>query len=196
MNALKNAWAIGIAGVLSLAIFPARSWGLTETKDVTVTATIDAVATLKVERDGSSSVRGAAGGTNILFDKLDSNDGQADGNANFMYAPYRSEVDKNWHLLRMVANGGATTLSAKVVGAVGAKALKDVLDVFCGGFYPDDQSGEIGKKSAVWVPLDGFKVDTGGPFSGITSLNYRLRVAGIPAGGPFAGTVTWTLIST
>ena len=105
MNLLKNAWAIGIAGALSLVVSPARSWAADAPPlAVTVTATIQSTANLSVERDpGNSDDVGTP--TSIVFNRLDSGDGQADGNTGFMYAPWRSKVNKNYHLIRMFSNG-------------------------------------------------------------------------------------------
>lgn len=199
MNVLKKAWAVGIAGALLLVVSPALSWASTAFVDVPVSVTIPITATLKVERDGTSSLRGAVNGTNILFDKLDSNDGQPDGNADFMYAPYRSEVNKNWHILRIFGNGANTSLTSTVSGTVGGVQLNTLLSVFCGGYFPVTGGGPLpGTRSPdAWELLATFNRNTG-PFQGVASMNYQLNVQGVAAGPSVivGGAVTYTLTST
>ena len=192
MNVLRKAG--GLAGAFALVVSPTIAWAASATTipTITVTATIATTASISTDRDGNSDSVGTK--DSILFDRLDINDGQVDGNPDFMYAPYRSKVGKNYHILRMFGNGGTTSLTAAVTGSVGAVALNTLLDVFCGGYFPNAGGGPVGGTPSLdWELLQTFSRSTG-PFFGIAPMNYRLRVAGV-ASGSYAGTVTYTLTS-
>ncbi len=196
MKRLRNAWAISVAVAVALGISPALALAATSGPvAATVSTTIATTATLSFTRDGTSVARGTAG--TLVFDRLDLVDpAVASPSADFMYAPYRSETGKNWHLVTMFGNGATTTLSATVSGSYNGVALSSILKVFCGGFYPADGSGLIGgTKSADWVVLDGYSQSVG-PFNGIASMNYQLKVTGLPSGVYAGGAVTYTLTST
>ena len=196
MNVLKKAWAVGIAGALLLVISPAVSWAAQQTTAaIPVTASIPVIATVEVVRDPANSVPRFSA-MQIVFDRLDINDGQPDGNAGFMYAPYRSEVNKNWHLLQIFGNGGNTSLTAAVNGTVGNVQLSTLLNVFCGGYFPVTGGGpNANTKSGDWEPLNGFSRPLSRPFIGTAPFNYRLKAFIVPA-GTYTGTITFTLTST
>jgi len=145
-------------------------------------------------RDTNSVPRGSVG--TVLFDKYDDKDGQPLPNPLFMYAPYRSEIGKNWHLARIIANGSSMTLTAAVTGSAGPTPLATILDVFCGGFFelappPNDKGG----KSTDWELLNTFTRSFTEPIAATTPLNYRLRLRGV-VGGTHSGNITYTLVST
>ena len=195
MNALRTASATGLAVVLALIGTPVRSWAASNTTaPLSVSATVDTHADISVVRDGNSVSRGTI--TSLLFDRLDLSDpGVTNPNASFMYAPYRSEVGKNWHVLNLFANGATTSLSADVAGSISGTLASTLLDVFFGGFFPEAGGGPL-QASTDWELLDAFS-RTLGVFSGVSSLNYRLRVAGVPASTtPYTGvSITYTFTS-
>ena len=199
MNVAKKAWAVGIMGALLLAGSPSLSWAASQTTPpIVVTANVPVVASLSVEKDPNTSVVRFSP-LQIVFDRLDINDGQADGNAGFMYAPYRSEVNKNWHILRIFGNGANTSLTSTVSGTVGGVQLNTLLSVFCGGYFPVTGGGPLpGTRSPdAWELLATFNRNTG-PFQGVASMNYQLNVQGVAAGPSVivGGAVTYTLTST
>ena len=163
---------------------------LTATASTVVTVTMPLRAELDIIRDPNSVTRGAV--DEVLFDKIDDQDEQADGSPDFMYAPYRSEVGKNWHLAQIVANGSTMTLSAAVVSN-GATDVAAILDVFFGGFFESDGNSK-GGASGDWELLNGFTRILNEPFSGTAPFNYRLRIRGVP-GGTHTANVTYTLMS-
>ena len=195
MNTLRAASAAVLAVALALIGAPARSWAATNTVGATVSATVDTVATIAAARDSNSVTRFSA--TQVVFDRLDLSDPGVTGpNANFMYAPYRSEVGKNWHVLNLVANGTTTSLSADVGGSILTVQASTLMDVFFGGFFRETGGSGL-QPSSNWELLDTFSRTLDGAFSGVSSFNYRLRVAGVPASTtPYTGiSVTYTFTS-
>ena len=157
-----------------------------------VTANVPIRAELSLIRDVNSVTRGSVG--SILFDKFDDKDVPG-GSAAFMYAPYRSEAGKNWHIANIIANGSTMTLSATVSGNAGTTPLANILDVFFGGFFRSDGS-DAGGKSGDWELLNGFTRTLNEPFAGSAPLNYRLRLFLVPgSSSPYTGQVTYTLTS-
>lgn len=185
---------IARAAVVTLAAWSltsASSWALSDTASVTVSADLPQRAEVDMIRDVNSVGRGST--QTVLFDKTDDKD-QPDGDSNFMYAPYRSETGKNWHLAKITSNGTKMTLTSSVTGAVnGTTELKDILDVFCGGFFEAD-GNDKGGKSGDWELLNTFKRDLQEPFTGSTPFSYRLRLRGVPS-GTYNGSITYTLVS-
>ncbi len=162
-----------------------------------VSASVSANVTLRAElslvRDTASVTRGSVG--SILFDKYDDKD-MPGGSPIHMYAPYRSESGKNWHLASIIANGSTMTLSAAVTGNAGTTPLANIIDVFFGGFFRTDGSS-AGGASGDWELLNGFTRTLNQPFAGTAPLNYRLRLFLVPASAtPYTGQVTFTLTST
>ena len=192
MSLLRRFGAVGIAGALSLAVSPALSWAAVDTQGMTLDATVSPRADLSSIRDANSVVRGTA--TNVLFDKYDDVD-MPGGSGAFMYAPYRSEVGKNWNLLRIDENGASMTLTADVGGTIGGVAASTIMDVFFGGFFADT-GGPGTQASTVWENLDSFSRTIPSTFDGIGSFNYRLTVAGLPSGSYTTATITFTLTTT
>lgn len=188
---IRTAWLGAVLLVAGFGVVPAVV-AETDTATVTVTATVPSRVNLAITRAANSSTRGSA--DQILFDLLDSEDaGVTNPNAGFMYAPYRSEIGKNWHLANIQANGSSMTLTADVTGTAGPRPLAEVLDTFFGGLFASDGSDK-GGKSSDWELLDTFARTLNEPFSGEAPFNYRLRLAGVPA-GTYGGTVTYTLTS-
>lgn len=167
-------------------------WAAQDTATASVSATLPLRATLELTRDDNSVTRGSA--TTIRFDRVDDADvGVENPNPLFMYAPYRSEEGKNWHLADIVATGSSMTLTANVTGTAGGVNLSDIMDVFMGGFFHLNESGK-GGKSTDWELLDTFERTLNEPFIGIAPFNYRLRIEQAPA-GTYSGVVTYTLVS-
>lgn len=203
MEQWKRAPVAALAVSVALGLGPTAALAATETKSATVSASIAARASLALQRDTNSVTRFSA--AQVVFDRYDDQDGLAaadDPDPNFMYSPYRSEAGKNWHVARIIANGGTqTTLTMTVTGNVGtgagAKTLASVLSVFCGGFFQDGSATPIsGTKSSNWEAAQGFsKQVTGQTFTGTVPFNYRLSAAGVPA-GQYSGNITFTLTST
>ena len=182
--------------VVSLAVggMATPLWALTDSKSVAVSAIMPLRAEMAIVRDAGSVGRGSAG--TVVFDKYDDKDGQADGNPLFMYAPYRSEAGKNWHLVSLIANGSTMTLSADVTGSAGAKPLAEILDVFTSGFFePFPPPNFKGGASTDWELLDTFERKFDEPLTATAPMSYRLRLRGVVA-GTHSGTITFTLVST
>ncbi len=175
-----------------LALQANAVWAATTTATVTVSANIPSRAELKLERDPNSVARFAA--SQLVFDRVDDQDpGVAGPNANFMYAPYRSETGKNWHVVRILSNASRLTLTASVTGSAGGGSLADILNVFSGGFFAEGSSSPLsGTKSGDWEPLNGFTRNVEQAFTGTVPMNYRLDIAGIGA-GTYSGNITYTL---
>ncbi len=189
-----------VASAVMLSFAGSPAWAITTTTSATVTTTVPLRASVALTRDSSSSTRGTVG--SVLFDKYDDQDaGVTAPSPNFMYAPYRSEVGKNWHMARILANGSTMTLNIDVTGTVGTQSLKDLLSVFCGGFYPDTTDGSAstaiaGTASTDWELADTFtRTISGQTFTGIAPFNYRLTVTGVRATS-YTGTVTFQLVAT
>jgi hypothetical protein len=137
--------------------------------------------------------RGTA--TQILFDKLDCTD-MTGGDCGFMYAPYRSEQGKNWHIVQIVANGSTMSLGITVTGSIGATPLSSILKVWSGGFYRPGATQPIsGTPSAEWEYATGWQRTLTQAFVGTVPFNYQLNV-GSAAAGSYSATVTFTLITT
>jgi hypothetical protein len=162
-----------------------------------VSVTIRSITSIALSRDDNSVTRGRK--DLIVFDRLDSDDGQANGNPSLMYAPYRSEGGLNWHILEIIANGRNMTLSVACSGNVGPEPLADILKLWCGGLYELGSKTPISKTpSEDWEWANGWERSfTNRGFIGIAPFNYQLNVMHVPAGGPYTGaTVTFTVVST
>lgn len=176
------------------ALAPIASYAATATATASVSATVASVTTVSLIRDTNSVTRGSV--TQILFDKRDDQD-MTGGNAGYMYAPYRSETGKNWHLASVAANGSNVALGTSVTGSLGATPLANVLKLWCGGFFTPGSSTPItGTNSTDWEWANGWQRSLSQPFTGTVPFNYQLNITDIPAGGPYTGTVTFTLTST
>ena len=193
---MVKTWGRAVRGITALALFIGVTRAVeaaTATAQTSVTASVAPRTELTLTRDTNSVTRGTT--TQVVFDRYDDKDGQADGNAQFMYAPYRSETGKNWHLVDMLANGSSMTLTADVTGTAGTVPLASIMDAFFGGFYGSDGSFS-GGTSGAWELLDTFSRTLNKPFDGIAPMNYRLRLAGVPASAAaYTGQVTYTLTS-
>jgi hypothetical protein len=165
----------------------------TSTATATVSATIVSVTSVSLTRDTNSVTRGS---TNmIVFDRLDSVD-KVGGDAGSMYAPYRSEENKNWHIANIVANGSTTTLAMATTGSVGTTPLSSILSVWSGGFFTPGATTPItGTASTVWEFANGWQRSLSQPFTGTVPFNYRLSVGGVSA-GVYSGSITVTLTTT
>lgn len=185
--------AVVATAVFSLIglLAPAPAGALTDSEPITISAQMPLRAQLDLVRDGNSVTRFSAG--EVVFNRFDDQDGQADGSADFMYSPYRSETGKNWHLAKIVANGSTLTLTADVTGTAGTTPLATIMDVFFGGFFESDGNAK-GGASGNWELLDTFTRTLNEPFSGTAPLSYRLRVRGVTA-GTHSGTITYSLVS-
>ena len=182
--------------VVSLAVAGAATplWALTDSESVAISAVMPLRAELAIARDGGSVGRGSP--ATVLFDKYDDQDGQPDGSPLFMYAPYRSEAGKNWHVVKVIANGSTMTLTADVTGTAGAKPLAEILDVFTSGFFePFPPPNFKGGASTDWELLDTFERKFDEPLTASAPMSFRLRLRGVVA-GTHAGTITYTLVST
>lgn len=188
---MKRFTASLLAGGLALAA-AAQAWAATTTATATVSATIPSRASLTLDRDANSVSRFSAG--QLVFDRVDDQDpGVTNPSPNFMYAPYRSETGKNWHIVKINSNASRLTLSASVTGQAGNRNLADVLSLFCGGFFAEGATQPLsGTKSDDWEPLNSYREDVEQPFTGTVPMNYRLSIAGIGA-GTFSGNITYTL---
>ena len=194
MMRVRGGCLMGLAVSVATAGMATRAWALTDTETVGVSAVMPLRAELNIIRDANSSTRGSPG--TVLFDRYDDKDNQPDGNALFMYAPYRSEAGKNWHLLSIIANGSSMTLTADVTGAAGTTPLANILDVFTGGFFePFPPPNFKGGASTDWELLDTFERVFNEPLTATAPMNYRLRLRGV-VGGTHSGTITFTLVST
>lgn len=181
-----------IASVI-LAWSPASAWAETSTATTAVSANVPARASLALTRDSNSVTRFSA--SQLVFDRYDDQDGQTDGNSGFMYAPYRSETGKNWHVTDMIANGSTMTLSATATGTVGPTPLADVLKLWCGGFFAAGAITPLdGTESTAWEKADGFTRTVNQTFTGTAPFNYQLNVSGVTS-GTYSGSVTFTLTS-
>ena len=157
-----------------------------------ITANVPVRAELSLIRDTNSVTRGSV--SSVLFDKYDDKDVPG-GSPVHMYAPYRSEAGKNWHLASIIGNGSTMTLSATVTGNAGTTPLANIMDVFFGGFFRTDGSN-AGGASSNWEILNGFTRTLNEPFAGSAPLNYRLRLLLVPASStPYTGQITFTLTS-
>ena len=173
----------------------APAWAATSTATATVAANVPARAELSLTRDTGSVTRYSA--SQLVFDRYDDQDGQPDGSPNYMYAPYRSDTGKNWHVASIIANGASMTLTAAVSGTVGSTPLASILSTFCGGLFDANGTPGVplsGTKSTIWEPINGFTRTLNRPFIGTAPFNYRLNVTGLTA-GTYSGQVTFTLTS-
>lgn len=192
MNKLKISTTAVMA--ILLALIPAVSYAATATATTSVSATVPSVTTISLIRDTNSTQRGSA--TQILFDRRDDQD-MPGGNAGYMYAPYRSETGKNWHVASISTNGSSLILKASVAGTVGTIPLANILNLWCGGFFSAGSSTPIpGTPSTNWEVANGWQRNLSQPFTGSVPFNYQLNISGVLAGGPYSGTVTFTLTST
>ncbi len=195
MNArrIQGILAAGVL-VMGVGIAPRAAWAATASASATVRATVLVRAELVLERDSSSSTRGTK--SQIVFDTPDDRD-QTDGDPGLMYAPYRSEINKNWHFAEVVANGTSMQIGASVTGTAAGKNLADLMEVFTGGFFPATGPAGTpisGTPSTVWERLDGWQRSLTRSFIGVIPFNYRLKISEI-GGGTYSGTVTFTLTS-
>lgn len=197
----KHGWKIGLAAAVMWVVAQPGAWAATQSATASVSASVPARAEVALARDTNSVGRGSAGG--LVFDKYDDQDMTADPNASsgFMYAPYRSETGKNWHVAKIVANGSSLTLTVTATGTVGAAQVADRLKVWCGGFFLPGEVGVTGSAiagtaSTAWESLagSGFSRNLSQAFNGTASFNYQLNVADISA-GTYNGTLTFTLTS-
>ncbi len=191
----KSLQVMAIALAVAMVGGLAPAWAATSTVTATVAANVPARAELALTRDSGSVTRYSA--SQVVFDRYDDQDGQTDGSANFMYAPYRSDTGKSWHVASIIANGASMTLTAAVSGTVGATPLSSIMNLFCGGFF--DSNGTPGTplpgtKSTTWEPVNGFTRTINRPFVGTAPFNYQLNVTGVTA-GTYSGQVTFTLTS-
>ncbi len=191
--ALGTAASVVLAAVSQLSVQAATS---TATASVTANVTVRASAALI--RDTNSVTRFSAG--QVVFDRFDDQDpGVTNGSPGFMYSPYRSETGKNWHLVRIVANGTSMTLTS----SASPTALASTLRLWTGGFFTEGATQPIAGTATVddgnpttddWEAVQGFSRTLNQPFTGTVPFNYRLAVAGLLA-GTYTGTVTFTLTS-
>ena len=200
----KNVVVALVVGVAAVSAPAMPSWALTDTTDAGVSANLPLRSEISIIRDVNSVGRNGPIGLPILFDKYDDDPtavGANDLNPNplYMYAPYRSEDNKNWHLASIIANGSSMDLTADVVvdPDVGPGLfLSDILDVFCGGFFePFLPPNEKGGASGDWELLSGFSRHFDEPITATVPFNYRLRLRGVVA-GVHNGTIRYTLVST
>jgi hypothetical protein len=186
------------AGMFLAAVSQLSVQAATSTASASVTANIATRASATLTRDTNSVTRFSA--SQIVFDRFDDQDpGVTDGNAGFMYAPYRSETGKNWHLVQIIANGSSMTLTA----STSTPALASVLRCWTGGFFTSGATQPIAGTATVddgnpktddWEPVQGFSRTLNQAFTGTVPFNYRLTVAGLSA-GTHTGSVTFTLTS-
>lgn len=182
-----------LLAIFALAICNPALFAATSTATATVSATVPSLATVSLSRDTNSVTRGTA--TQILFDKLDCTD-MAGGDCGFMYAPYRSEQGKNWHIVQIVANGSAMSLGITVTGSIGTTPLSSILKVWTGGFYTTGSSTYIpGTPSTNWEYANGWQRTLNQAFVGTVPFNYQLNI-GSAAAGTYSATVTFTLTTT
>ena len=194
----KRIVAVLVVALAALSWPSMSSWALTATSGVGISATLPLRAEIKMIRDLNSVTRGTL--NTVLFDRSDDDPvavgTQPNPNPMFMYAPYRAEVGKNWHLASIISNGSTMTLTATVTGAAGATPLATIMDVFCGGFFePFPAPNSKGGASIDWELLNGFTRSFTQPITATAPFNYRLRLRGV-VGGTHSGTVTYTLVST
>lgn len=191
---MKTLTVITAAVFLMLAVCAGSAFAGTSTATATVSVDIPGLTSVSLTRDTGSVTRGTA--TQIVFDRLDSADGQVDGNAGFMYAPYRSETGKNWHIASVVANGATMTLGMSVTGSVGTTPLSNILKVWTGGFYTPGATTPIsGTASTAWEFANGWQRSLSQPFTGTVPFNYQLSISGLTAGS-YSGGITLTLTTT
>jgi hypothetical protein len=184
---------IFIAIAFLLVFSAAFSWAAIDTATATVSAILTAVADVNLDRDTNSVTRGSA--SQVVFDKTDDKD-MTGGDAGYMYAPYRSETGKNWHVAKITANGSNMVLSASVSGTLGSKSLSDILKVWCGGFFTPGATTPItGTASTEWEYLNGWQRSLNKPFTGSVSFNYQLNISEVGA-GTYSGNITFTLTTT
>ena len=182
--------------ILGVAVLAPQAWAAElATAGATVQADIPGRAQLQLETDNNS----AAADANVIvlntYDDVDfgigdPNDPLDDGSPDFMYAPKRSILGKNWHIARILVNQ-PSVLTGDVIGTVDGQPLANKLNVFVGGFFPADGGASFGK-SADWENLGGFSRQLNNGFIGVASFNYRLDVKGLKSGN-FNGTLTYTL---
>ena len=197
MKAATFALAIAIA-----AMTGARPvWAGSAT--ATVSATVPARSDISLIKDSNSVTRFSAG--EIRFDRTDDQDpGVSSPSAGFMYAPYRSEINKNWHLASIIANGSSLSLSVAVTGTAGTQPLASILRVWCGGFFTPGATTPLPGTATVddgvpttddWEVLNGFTRNLSQPFTGTVPFNYRLSIGSLLGPATYTGTVTYTLTS-
>lgn len=215
MNTLRRVARSALSVALAMSSTPV--WAGTQIQTVSVSATVPSVSSFTLRTtntDGTvSNSKGVA--NQVRFDRVDSAD-QVSGSDAFMYAPYRSQTNSNWHVADIKANGNSLTLSADVSGTVGNKPLAQVLYVWVGGFFETGSKvpisgtatqgdpGEDGKCPADnnsdpdcdddWWLLDTYQQNLPRAFIGEVPFNYRLNISGIPA-GTYTGQITYTLVS-
>ncbi|MBI3322037.1 MAG: hypothetical protein HYZ91_07215 [Candidatus Omnitrophica bacterium] len=201
MNRMRMSKTLNFLVIASIALVSSPALVLAETAppvSATVSATILSRSTLSLVRDTNSVTRFSP--SQVVFDRYDDQDDLPEidnPNAGFMYAPYRSESEKNWHLTKIFTNGSSLSLTATVSGPpIGGVPLADILDLFCGGFFAEGSKTPLaGTKSSTWEHVEGFRRDVSGSFSGTVPFNYRLKVSGVKA-GTYSGNIIFTLAST
>ncbi|MBI2093652.1 MAG: hypothetical protein HYT88_02900 [Candidatus Omnitrophica bacterium] len=203
MSTSKMAIGMALATAVGLTATPAV-WAATSTTTANVTATVTTRATATLKRDTNSATRGTA--TSIVFDRFDDQDpGVTSPNGGFMYAPYRSETNKNWHIIDILANGTSMTLTASVTGTAGTTPLSSILRAWCGGFFTPGATTPLPGTATVddgnvatddWQQLSTFSRTLNQPFTGTVPMNYRLSISGVSGSAtPYTGNVTYTLVS-
>lgn len=182
-------------GFLAMIALASSAHAATQSSTASVSATVPSRADVTLSRDTNSTSRGSAG--QLVFDKYDDKD-VSEGSTGFMYAPYRSETGKNWHVAQIAANGSSLTLTVTATGTVGAASVADRLKIWCGGFWPATQGAAVvsGTTSSDWESLagSGFSRSLSQSFNGTVPFSYQLDVTGISSGS-YNGTVTFTLTS-
>ena len=186
MERIRKCFGILIAVLLSLWS-AAPAWAGTVTKSATISVTINSSSNVDLVRDTNSVTRGSA--TNIVFDLRDPT------SPGYMYAPYQSETGKNWHLASVTANSASLDLTASVSDTVmGPTNLRNILKLYCGGFYVTGTSTPIaGTKSTDWELANGFSRHLNQAFVGTVPLNYQLNIAQVGPGAYNTGSITFTL---
>ena len=182
-----------VAGMALAFVTVTQAGAATTTTSATVSATVPSIATMTLGTDANSVTASRFSPGQIVFDRLDSQDGQATPDPNLMYAPYRSEAGKNWHVVSINSTDPTLSLTASVTGTVGSTPLASALNVFSGGFFATGATSPIsGTPSTAWELLNGFSRSVNQTFNGIVPMSYRLNIAGVSA-GTYSGNVTFTL---
>ena len=174
---------------------------------ITVSAQVRARTIFGVQGNTTNNINSVAADPRQIEFKIYDDEDHAGGSPAFMYAPVRTKVNKNWHVLDISTNV-RFRLKATVSGEVlGGKSLQQRLYGWNGGFWQNGvkiQDGDTvgqngtdpstGQQNDSWRLLHNRSWDVGNGFIGVVPFNYRLEVAGVPE-GTYAGTVTYTLES-
>lgn len=165
-----------------------QSWAPTAIATAALSATVSDRFTVALQKDATGSV--CSSPAVIVFDKIDGDDVGVDNpDPGYMYAPYRSYVNKNWHVVSIAATKtGDVTLK---VDTTLPPAVKNNLKVWFGGFYTSGSTTPVGTKSTTWDAMGSTKV-VPGPFTGTCPLNYQLKITDLAA-QTYTGTITFTI---